>query len=307
MENFNSNLDIVQSGSADMFFKMVLHVQSDQRMASPYRASNFSRARKKKRTLRHMHGYHETLINCGASPPGSRLLCILRAGPRKTTCLSAPANFKMIYRPRKTKFFAVLRGFSAAPKGTADAFDMQLWPVWARSVKLTSLIDCYFISSPSICEKLLCLAARRGVKQFSDIDMPDDAPKTLYVGNLDHVVSEDLLCALFSHIGSVRSCKIIREDCSQSHDMLSWLKRIETSQFLFCDLRAPPSKIISFARKPALKQNCALPSSSSLSSPLPASKLKAAYSREALGAFEQTSRDSRAKCNFEDERRYAGV
>jgi len=104
---------------------------------------------KKKKTLRHMHGYHETLINCGASLPGSRLLCILRAGPRKTTCLSAPANFKMIYRPRKSKFFAVLRGFSAASKSTADAFDMQLWPVWARSVKLTSLIDCYFISSPS--------------------------------------------------------------------------------------------------------------------------------------------------------------
>lgn len=96
-----------------------------------------------------MHGYHETLINCGASPPASRLLCILRAGPRKTTCLSAPANFKMIYRPRETKFFAVLRGFSAVPKGTADAFDMQLWSPWARSVKLTSLIDCYFISSPS--------------------------------------------------------------------------------------------------------------------------------------------------------------
>ncbi|EGI69050.1 hypothetical protein G5I_02220 [Acromyrmex echinatior] len=268
MENFNfSNLNIVQSGSADMFFKMVLHVQSDQRMASPYRASSFSRAREKKRTLRHMHGYHETLINCGASPPGSRLLCILRAGPRKTTCLSAPANFKMIYRPRKTKFFAVLRGFSAAPKGTADAFDMQLWPVWARSVKLTSLIDCYFISSPSICEKLLCLAARRGVKQFSNIDMPDDTLKTLYVGNLDHVVSEDLLYALFSHIGSVRSCKIIRENCA----LLS------------------------------------SPSPSSLSSPLPASKLKAAYSREALGAFEQTSRDSRAKCNFEDERRTLSI
>jgi len=96
-----------------------------------------------------MHGYHETLINCGASPPGSRLLCILRAGSRKTTCLSGPANFKMIYRPCKTKFFAVLHGFSAAPKGTVDAFDMQLWSVWAQSVKLTSLIDCYFISSPS--------------------------------------------------------------------------------------------------------------------------------------------------------------
>ncbi|KAL2716183.1 nucleolysin TIAR-like isoform X1 [Vespula squamosa] len=33
-----------------------------------------------------------------------------------------------------------------------------------------------------------------------------------YVGNLDHSVSEDLLCALFSQIGVVRGCKIIRED-----------------------------------------------------------------------------------------------
>ncbi|XP_032672373.1 nucleolysin TIAR-like [Odontomachus brunneus] len=42
--------------------------------------------------------------------------------------------------------------------------------------------------------------------------MSDDiTPKTLYVGNLDHVVCEDLLCALFSHIGTVTSCKIIRE------------------------------------------------------------------------------------------------
>lgn len=135
MRKLDSNLDIARPSSADMFLKMVLHVQSDQRTAAPYRADGFSRARrekKKTRTLRHMHGYHETLINCGASPPASRLLCILRAGPRKTTCLSAPANFKMIYRPRKTKFFAVLRGFSAVPKGMADAFDMQLWSPWVH-------------------------------------------------------------------------------------------------------------------------------------------------------------------------------
>ncbi|TGZ38435.1 Uncharacterized protein DBV15_06740 [Temnothorax longispinosus] len=201
-----------------------------------------------------MHGYHETLINCGASPPGSRLLCILRAGPRKTTCLSAPANFKMIYRPRKTKFFAVLRGFSAAPKGTADAFDMQLWPLWARSVNMR---EAAVFSGSLRCEAIL------------SVDMPDerDMPRTLYVGNLDHAVSEDLLCALFSHIGSVTSCKIIREN------------------------GASPSS----------------PSPSPSLSPLPASKLKAAYSREALGAFEQTSRDSRAKCNFEDERRTSSI
>ncbi|KAJ8673726.1 hypothetical protein QAD02_004988 [Eretmocerus hayati] len=36
-------------------------------------------------------------------------------------------------------------------------------------------------------------------------------PRTLYVGNLDQSVSEDLLCALFSQIGQVKGCKIIRE------------------------------------------------------------------------------------------------
>lgn len=39
----------------------------------------------------------------------------------------------------------------------------------------------------------------------------ESSPKTLYVGNLDGSVSEDLLCALFSQIGAVKGCKIIRE------------------------------------------------------------------------------------------------
>ena len=37
------------------------------------------------------------------------------------------------------------------------------------------------------------------------------APKTLYVGNLDNNVTEDLILAVFSQIGSVKGCKIIRE------------------------------------------------------------------------------------------------
>uniref|UniRef100_A0A6M2DU36 Putative apoptosis-promoting rna-binding protein tia-1/tiar rrm superfamily n=1 Tax=Xenopsylla cheopis TaxID=163159 RepID=A0A6M2DU36_XENCH len=42
--------------------------------------------------------------------------------------------------------------------------------------------------------------------------MSDEAhPRTLYVGNLDTSVSEDLLCALFTQIGTVKGCKIIRE------------------------------------------------------------------------------------------------
>lgn len=41
--------------------------------------------------------------------------------------------------------------------------------------------------------------------------MDESQPKTLYVGNLDASVSEDLLIALFSQMGTVKSCKIIRE------------------------------------------------------------------------------------------------
>lgn len=42
--------------------------------------------------------------------------------------------------------------------------------------------------------------------------MSDEShPKTLYVGNLDSTVSEDLLCTLFGQIGPVKGCKIIRE------------------------------------------------------------------------------------------------
>lgn len=44
------------------------------------------------------------------------------------------------------------------------------------------------------------------------VTMSDESmPKTLYVGNLDVSVQEDLLCTLFSQIGPVKGCKIIRE------------------------------------------------------------------------------------------------
>ncbi|XP_046749918.1 nucleolysin TIAR-like isoform X1 [Diprion similis] len=42
-----------------------------------------------------------------------------------------------------------------------------------------------------------------------------------YVGNLDHSVSEDLLCALFSQIGNVRGCKVIREKRTRSQTILA--------------------------------------------------------------------------------------
>ncbi|GAB0087648.1 TIAR [Sergentomyia squamirostris] len=39
----------------------------------------------------------------------------------------------------------------------------------------------------------------------------ESQPKTLYVGNLDNSVSEELLWSLFGQIGLVKNCKIIRE------------------------------------------------------------------------------------------------
>jgi len=41
--------------------------------------------------------------------------------------------------------------------------------------------------------------------------MDGDGTKTLYVGNLDHSVTEELILALFGQIGPVKGCKIIRE------------------------------------------------------------------------------------------------
>ena len=41
--------------------------------------------------------------------------------------------------------------------------------------------------------------------------MDSDGTKTLYVGNLDHSVTEELILALFGQIGPVKGCKIIRE------------------------------------------------------------------------------------------------
>ncbi len=42
-------------------------------------------------------------------------------------------------------------------------------------------------------------------------DINTGGAKTLYVGNLDISVTEDLILALFGQIGPVKGCKIIRE------------------------------------------------------------------------------------------------
>nr|CAD7397391.1 unnamed protein product [Timema cristinae]CAD7425237.1 unnamed protein product [Timema monikensis] len=54
--------------------------------------------------------------------------------------------------------------------------------------------------------------------------MSDEShPRTLYVGNLDITVSEDLLCALFTQIGPVKGCKIIREPGNDPYAFLEFV------------------------------------------------------------------------------------
>lgn len=50
----------------------------------------------------------------------------------------------------------------------------------------------------------------------------DYHPRTLYVGNLDASVTEDLLLALFGQIGLIRSCKIIRETGNDPYAFLEF-------------------------------------------------------------------------------------
>ncbi|CAH0395768.1 unnamed protein product [Bemisia tabaci] len=53
--------------------------------------------------------------------------------------------------------------------------------------------------------------------------MSDEShPKTLYVGNLDQSVSDELLCTLFSQIGPVKGCKVIREPGNDPYAFLEF-------------------------------------------------------------------------------------
>ncbi|XP_068208311.1 uncharacterized protein [Palaemon carinicauda] len=63
-------------------------------------------------------------------------------------------------------------------------------------------------------EEMFSLAANCGggsVSEKCDLQLCSRV-KHKYVGNLDSGASEELLMAVFSHIGPVRSCKLIHED-----------------------------------------------------------------------------------------------
>lgn len=48
-------------------------------------------------------------------------------------------------------------------------------------------------------------------QQHGFLSSESSSAKTLYVGNLDPQINEDLVLALFSQIGAVSNCKIIHE------------------------------------------------------------------------------------------------
>nr|XP_040565401.1 nucleolysin TIA-1-like [Lepeophtheirus salmonis] len=50
-----------------------------------------------------------------------------------------------------------------------------------------------------------------------NLECLEDGPRTLYVGNLDVAVTEDLVLALFGQLGAVKGCKIIREGASDPY------------------------------------------------------------------------------------------
>eukprot|EP00096_Caligus_rogercresseyi_P009030 TRINITY_DN2994_c0_g1_i1.p1 TRINITY_DN2994_c0_g1~~TRINITY_DN2994_c0_g1_i1.p1 ORF type:complete len:403 (+),score=114.85 TRINITY_DN2994_c0_g1_i1:94-1209(+) len=49
------------------------------------------------------------------------------------------------------------------------------------------------------------------------MEVMEEGPRTLYVGNLDAAVTEDLVLALFGQLGAVQGCKIIREGASDPY------------------------------------------------------------------------------------------
>ncbi|GIY25035.1 RRM domain-containing protein [Caerostris darwini] len=61
---------------------------------------------------------------------------------------------------------------------------------------------------------------------MSNKEMSNEShPRTLYVGNLDPTVTEDLILALFGQIGPVKGCKIIQESNADVECYLVWLPK----------------------------------------------------------------------------------
>lgn len=81
---------------------------------------------------------------------------------------------------------------------------------------------------------LLKSSRHKGINQESKehIKMEEANPKTLYVGNLDHSVSEDLLCALFGQMGAVKGCKIIREAGNDPYAFIEFINHQAASTAL---------------------------------------------------------------------------
>ena len=67
--------------------------------------------------------------------------------------------------------------------------------------------------------------------------MSDESnPKTLYVGNLDHSVTEELLCALFGKMGTVKSCKIIREASNDPYAFIEYANHHSAATGMYTEI-----------------------------------------------------------------------
>ena len=60
--------------------------------------------------------------------------------------------------------------------------------------------------------------------------------RTLYVGNLDLQVTEELVMAMFGQMGTVRSCKIIREPANINAEPYGFVEFADHSAAAVCIL-----------------------------------------------------------------------
>ncbi|ODM98126.1 Nucleolysin TIAR [Orchesella cincta] len=89
-----------------------------------------------------------------------------------------------------------------------------------------------------------------GASTFPSVD--ESSPKTIYMGNLDSQITEDLLMALCSQYGTIKSCKLIKEAVSEPFAFIEY----EDRQAAQMAITAMTGRLC-FGRK--MKLNWALP------------------------------------------------
>lgn len=76
-------------------------------------------------------------------------------------------------------------------------------------------------SSASKCD--VALSGALGGGALGGVCVSESQPRTLYVGNLDASITEDLILALFSQMGPVNGCKIIHDSCNDPYCFVEYV------------------------------------------------------------------------------------